>query len=1085
MKNLRELYQVLKSEFPDWDGTKYGFNENGARLGPGWLLQTPDIWGMEISKIPVQPLRDPKEPGIDPDFRLPVCTEATENCNCKELKATVAKPGDKPRKLCLGHSTSFVDEFYSMIIQAEEKVYISTLIPGPNENFLAAVRNAITYLGHKGKPITILMLVGHSPGYLRQKEADRLRDELTRDLKDVAGARITLKVRVFGSAMEWNHSKILVVDEKMTLTGGHNYYQDDYLQEFPVFDLSMKFSGAAAAYSNRFFTIAWNSYDTFTDPSRAEAVYPVLQNSDTESTNSELILSDLPFSTSNAKSSPDHQPENTTDLIVPALAVGRLGLAWEEEPGERALLYLIDNASESIKISQMSIGFKVLVPGTVRWPEKLMNAMARFIVNKKKDIYIVQSDEKAKGLYYPQQSLKQLEDALFIRAKAIPGVPPDDKLKELFGKHLHLGAFHFTNALEWPNKTGFANHAKFIMVDDEQFYIGSQNMYVPAPWPTSHPRLYEFGCIIESKAAAKIVLDQYWNNLWKYSAYWMKIRTGKKDYAQGETVDVWVEVNGATQDDSIVFRYDNGRELWWTFTGNERNGRITNYQYLVGDQFLRTGKEIRIDYLLDGNGERRIMGSTSFHIMPIITVTVKTDKDVYQPHEPVRISWTIVHGVPFNDAIVIENKDGQPLHSFNTSGITSYEWVPAEQGQLITLHYIYDRPGKNWSMAKTSFTVKHTVPEVRTNAKSYKHGDNVEFWVEVSNNRKNDAVRLLNEKGVEIWRAPTLDIRSGKIAAVYTVGDTFLQSGQKITLQYLQYGLTVTGSNSFEIRPMIVTLKTQYPEYQAGTFAHISWATENGTGGFDDIIVIKNREGQLLHSFPARNGQNGWRVIAMSEQFVTLTYIYNPTGKNWPLNNIHSFKVRNGITTVRTNKAEYSQGEKVEILVEVAFGYNPNRDKVRFFDQNKKEIWWADTNGIIRGKLEATYPVTDKFLQHGQEIEAQYWEFGTRVEAKSTFKIKPMQVTITPNKPVYKVGERVTVSVKVENGKPYDDSIQFRLNNKEEGYLFTHGETNGRLKDQWEVPDRLRGKTLTIVYIYGCNVGGVRWDIANTTIKIE
>jgi len=139
MGRLKNFYESLKKEFPTWDKIAFDYDDSTVRLAPDWLMQTPDIWGMKATNLPVQPWGQYGS-DIDPDFRLPYCTESsncTGNFKCEELNASVSKPGDKPKKMCLGHSDKFVDLLYNDMIRAGRSIHISTLGPGPNQRFLA------------------------------------------------------------------------------------------------------------------------------------------------------------------------------------------------------------------------------------------------------------------------------------------------------------------------------------------------------------------------------------------------------------------------------------------------------------------------------------------------------------------------------------------------------------------------------------------------------------------------------------------------------------------------------------------------------------------------------------------------------------------------------------------------------------------------------------------------------------------------------------------------------------------------------------------------------------------------------------
>ena len=59
------------------------------------------------------------------------------------------------------------------------------------------------------------------------------------------------------------------------------------------------------------------------------------------------------------------------------------------------------------------------------------------------------------------------------------------------------------------NGQPFSNHAKLVAVDDEAFYIGSQNLY-PG-------RLQELGVIVENRDAASELNTAYLRPMWDWS----------------------------------------------------------------------------------------------------------------------------------------------------------------------------------------------------------------------------------------------------------------------------------------------------------------------------------------------------------------------------------------------------------------------------------------------------------------------------------------------------------------------------------------------------------------------------------------
>lgn len=703
MKKLKALYDLLKVEFPHLDQRMYGYDEKGAVLAQDWLLQTPNVWGKFVSEIPMAELRNPG-PGVNPDFRLPICSETGDTSVCRTIKATVARPGEQPQQLSVGHSTHFVDHFYEEIIKAEEFAFISALGPAPDENFRAALANAVTFLAHTGRNVEVLVYLGYALPLEPYKEAKALYDDLTRRSNDLPGSRVRVTVMVSGGPLSWNHSKVLVVDAKAAITGGHNYYHHRYLQKDPVSDISMKFTGKMAEYCFHFYRESWNRSLQYTARAVVGNRGPLAE---AEAATAGMEIAELDFQLpKDMAPATDHE----SGLVAPALAVGRLSGAWDTEPSERAILYLLENATESIKISQQSISWgwdRILF-----WPEKYLNAIASFIITRKKPVYIVQSNTNAKDGYSSTCSIQQVYEKLMLVAKARPGAPDEKQLRQLFHDHLHIGAIRFGENKAWADKTGFGSHAKFLMVDDELLYIGSHNMYPTGPLNGKMVGLHEFGIILESREAAKAVLSQYWNQLWKYT-YYADIKTEKPAYNQGETVEVDVMVRCEPESDSFSMRDENGDEVFWTWTNNIRSGRVTWNRYKIDDKYIPGGQLIRVQYLFDGHGERRAVGKTSFLINKM-EVEMKTDKPVYRVGEDVRVDLLVKNVKPKNDAITFHRANGDEDSYKWTDGVTNGRvpspWrAPAHlKGQEVTIHYRYDGGlgGKKIIIATTRFRIE-------------------------------------------------------------------------------------------------------------------------------------------------------------------------------------------------------------------------------------------------------------------------------------------------------------------------------------------------------------------------------------------
>lgn len=826
MNLLSKLFEHLKVLFPGDNGERFGYEATGNILPDDWLLQTPNIWGKRITEIPVQELRPPGTPGIDKDFRLPECTGTTPGCLCKEIKATVALPGGAAKKLCVGHSTGFVDEFYLAMIQAEKTVYISTLggSEGPGENFLAALRNAITYLGHTKKKIDIFFLVG-AEELLPGNVARNLVNELVRDLKQIPGAQVNLVVLVSGG-VSWNHSKIIVVDQHFSITGGHNMYQEAYLGKNPVSDLSMKLSGPVSVHAHRYF---WKA---FQHAQRAVNWHYVAGYPE---------VNDLFQANALIEPAPVHSIPATAGhtgagagLTVPVLAVGRLSGGWDTEPSDKAILYLLEQAQESIKIVQQNIGWGPEWIGFEQsWPWLFLKAIAGFMIKKKKPVYIVQTDPNAEG-YNTGATLSGLYNAL-IKAAAMLENPPDEKeVRQIFSRQLKFAPIRFSEDQEWAPKKGIANHAKFIMIDDETFYIGSHNMYPTGPVGIPFGYLFEFGYIVESKPAAAKLLNDYWNKIWQYSYSNKAVHTGKAVYYYNEVVDIYVNVPDAVDGDSVEF-YDEKKpgEVWWTWTEGIKNGRIMRNEYRVEGSYLAppsAGQKITIKYFRDPKGSgRKEIGSTSFEIRPM-EVVLTPEKKSYQVGEKVRVKIVVKNVKPDGDTITLNRKDGSEITYFETKGVTNgfiaAEWTIPEKeiGETITINYLYNGIGglapKKWKITAAVVEIRKHEAIIYPGKEDYQVHEPIDLYIkEVHGRIAWDTFEMFDEAGKKLFWGRTGDIREGRITRDEMIPreNGVIPKFQKIAVKYMYDGTSEArkkqiGETLFYIKHMVVKM-TAKPVY--------------------------------------------------------------------------------------------------------------------------------------------------------------------------------------------------------------------------------------------------------------------------------
>lgn len=484
--------------FPD---VTYSLTD-GNKLPPAWLVQTPNAWGMRAAEVPFVPLDCP---GCDADLQLPQC--AANPCNpgkCSPLAASVVRPNARPGRYCLGHSDALLDVIYQLVASAQAAVDITMLQPPADYRFLAALRNAITRLAYSGRKITIRVMVGDYPP--EGTDTLSLIKELVRDAASVPNSKLAVYVGSTRScepptcdALSWNHAKIIAVDGRRALVGGHNMYTKDYLLAAPVHDLSMRVEGPAARSAHLFANALWRFICAYGKPGTVNESY------DYQAGNAQITLGCLP-----TIALPDDRsrPGN-----LPILAVGRLasGIVTDfADQSQVARTLLLGAAQQTIRLVQQDIAFAL--PGGIArsWPDSDIMRIADLIAHGG-DAYIVLSNLGAESLTSgysngvpPEDVAWHIRDVLAQRHSMA-----DADLDWLLCNHLHLAPLRFGPDARWPDDKAIGLHAKLWMVDDRIFYIGSENFY-----PVD---LQEFGYIVDNRPAAAEIKRDYWDKAWSWS----------------------------------------------------------------------------------------------------------------------------------------------------------------------------------------------------------------------------------------------------------------------------------------------------------------------------------------------------------------------------------------------------------------------------------------------------------------------------------------------------------------------------------------------------------------------------------------
>jgi hypothetical protein len=488
----------------------------GNRLAGDWIVQSPNWWGRKAADLPYFPLKCTE---CESDVSLPACS-IDADCHggtCTTIWPASGSPADARRNVCFGHSDSLVARIHDLVASARERVDITLLQPPTEARFLGGLRAALFSLALGRKPVTVRILIGHYP--TGEVDPKVFLSTLTAGLDELPQARLSISVAAMRSCVafddcdsySWNHSKIITVDGKEALSGGHNWWSADYLVDRPVHDLSMRFSGPAATSAARFADALWEFVCVNRDKAPKVAVATWMAGQ-AKPGNDCLVPAELPAS----------RPAKGG---VPILTVGRLGAGITKDfanQSELARELMMGAAQKSIRIVQQDLGFNLGRADTL-YPDSDIDRLVDFLLRREGDIYIVLSNQAAMGnsgsFYSNDVSLAQLalhiRDALQERLYrrdpqsryAVRTGP--DPANAMLCNRLHLAPLRFGPDDKWPGNHPIAVHAKFWMIDDRAFYVGSDNMY-----PVN---LQEFGYIVDDTGAARELLDAWWGPMWQWS----------------------------------------------------------------------------------------------------------------------------------------------------------------------------------------------------------------------------------------------------------------------------------------------------------------------------------------------------------------------------------------------------------------------------------------------------------------------------------------------------------------------------------------------------------------------------------------
>jgi len=358
-------------------------------------------------------------------------------------------------------------------------------------------------------------------------KCDKVIKELTEDLDDEANIR--LWVGAWRTGASWNHAKIIAVDGYYLHTGGHNLWDQHYLRNDPVHDLSMEAEGRVTHDGHLFANQQWQ-FIKHTQQGLLGCIVSELPDNLPTCLETRVTVSEWPEGVAD-EFPPRYEkgvagPERPkVPGHVPIISMGRYGaILHRDRPSDDAIVAMLNSAQRSIRCALQDLGpitlpglpGPIAVPGRV-WPEEYMSAMGRRIWEDGVDVEIALSNPGSipGGLH--------IWDALYgngwtcndVAAEIVKTIqkqfPDADEgsLREKVESNLRLCYIRETMGNHWEDEKTMGMHAKHFIIDDCCYYVGSQNLYIAD--------LAEWGLVIDDAAQTQKVMQEYWHPMWNNS----------------------------------------------------------------------------------------------------------------------------------------------------------------------------------------------------------------------------------------------------------------------------------------------------------------------------------------------------------------------------------------------------------------------------------------------------------------------------------------------------------------------------------------------------------------------------------------
>jgi phosphatidylserine/phosphatidylglycerophosphate/cardiolipin synthase-like enzyme len=343
-------------------------------------------------------------------------------------------------------------------------------------------------------------------------------------LRFLANLVIPEDIPVYVGAMQsgytsWNHSKLIIVDGERAICGGHNLWTGTYCEYAPVQDISVQLQGPAVAVAQRFLDKQWSVIARYSRTKKLGKWYWSRMQVDGKIYKNALA--------SIRSMQPD--PVGKT----PVLALARMGAqlvpnSRSANASRTARIIAARLAKREIRLSQQMLGGGAA--GHI--DEEFFDVLCRHVADGKR-LYIIISDKGAtngSGVPYSGYGVKQTAELIGTEVARMTGLAGKE-LADFLAERVHIGPVRIYDrqpgdpqeeSWKWrkPRRikekiTEPANHAKVYIIDDEAFYVGSDNAYAA---PYNEQGLQEFGFMISGKEETRRFMDGYWDKFWRYSS---------------------------------------------------------------------------------------------------------------------------------------------------------------------------------------------------------------------------------------------------------------------------------------------------------------------------------------------------------------------------------------------------------------------------------------------------------------------------------------------------------------------------------------------------------------------------------------